>query len=78
MKTTTADRACDFAQDTVDKIVDATHNAAEALDEKSEQFIDAEQRMAKNCRGYIQENPVTSLGIAVAGGFLLSRLLSGR
>jgi ElaB/YqjD/DUF883 family membrane-anchored ribosome-binding protein len=78
MKTTTADRAIDYAHDAVDRIVDATNDAVEALDEKSEQFIDAEQKMVKNCRGYIQENPITSLGIAVAGGFLLSRLLSGR
>jgi ElaB/YqjD/DUF883 family membrane-anchored ribosome-binding protein len=77
MKTTT-DQACDFAHDTVDKIVNATHQAAEALDEKSEQFIDAEQQIVKNCRSYIKENPLTSVGIAVAGGFLLSRLLSGR
>jgi len=78
MKTTTADRALDYAHDTVDKIVNVANEAAEALDEKSEQFIDAEQQMVKNCRSYIQDNPITSLGIAVASGFLLSRLLSRR
>jgi hypothetical protein len=32
----------------------------------------------ENCCDYVRDNPVTSLGIAVAGGFLLSRLLSCR
>jgi len=40
--------------------------------------MNAEQQLMKNCQTYVRENPVTSLGLAVAGGFLLSRLLSGR
>jgi ElaB/YqjD/DUF883 family membrane-anchored ribosome-binding protein len=34
--------------------------------------------MVENCRGYVHENPVASLGIAAGAGFLLSRLMSGR
>jgi ElaB/YqjD/DUF883 family membrane-anchored ribosome-binding protein len=34
--------------------------------------------LMKNCRGYIRDNPMTSVSIAVAAGFLLSRLVSGR
>jgi ElaB/YqjD/DUF883 family membrane-anchored ribosome-binding protein len=34
--------------------------------------------LTENCREYVRDNPVTSLGIAVAAGFLLSRLLSSR
>ena len=30
----------------------------------------------KNCRGFISDNPMTSVGIAVAAGFELSRLFS--
>jgi ElaB/YqjD/DUF883 family membrane-anchored ribosome-binding protein len=87
MKTT--DKVADFAHDTIDTVTNATHQAKEAFadasnharetfDEKSDQLINAEQCMVKNCRGYIRDNPITSLGIAMAGGFLLSRLLSGR
>jgi len=78
MKTTTVDTASDFAHETVEKIVNATNQATEALDEKSEQLMKAERQMVKKCSSYVQDNPVTSIGIAVAGGFLLSRLLSGR
>lgn len=73
----TTDKVSNFAHETVDTIANATHQAKETFDEKSDQLINAEQRLLKNCQGYIRENPITSLGIAVASGFLLSRLLSG-
>ncbi len=74
----TIDKASNYAHEAVDKITNASHQAAETLDQKSEQLKTAEQRIVKNCQAYIRDNPVTSLGIAVATGFLLSRLLSIR
>jgi ElaB/YqjD/DUF883 family membrane-anchored ribosome-binding protein len=55
----------------------ATH-AAGAIGQKGEQLRNAEQQFIEDCRAYIHENPVASLGIAVGAGFLLSRLISGR
>jgi ElaB/YqjD/DUF883 family membrane-anchored ribosome-binding protein len=57
------------------KVTHATSQAAEALSEKGEQLQNLEQHLVKNCRGYTHDNPITSLGIAVGVGFLLSRLL---
>ena len=74
----TIDNASRSAHEAYDKIANATSNAAEALGEKGEQLQKAEQQLMKNCRGYISDNPITSVGIAVAAGFLLSRLLSRR
>lgn len=74
----TIDKASKSAHQAVDKIALATSQAAETLGEKSEQLKNTEQRMLKNCQEYIRDNPVTSLGIAAAAGFLLSRLLSNR
>jgi ElaB/YqjD/DUF883 family membrane-anchored ribosome-binding protein len=68
------DKAAHFAHEAGDKIT----NAKEAISDKSEQLLNAEQRLMKNCQRYVRDNPVTSLGIAVATGFLLSRLSSGR
>lgn len=76
MKTT--DNISHLAHEAADRITSASSQAADTFDEKSEQFINAEQKLVKKCRGYVRDNPVASLGIAVAGGFLLSRLLSGR
>jgi ElaB/YqjD/DUF883 family membrane-anchored ribosome-binding protein len=75
---TTTDKVADFAHETIDSIADASNQAKATYDEKSEQICNAEQELMKNCQTYIRENPVTSLGLAVAGGFLLSRILSGR
>ena len=72
------DKVSHSAHDAYDKIADATSQAAEALGEKGEQLKKTEQQLMKSCRSYISENPMTSVSIAVAAGFLLSRLLSRR
>ena len=74
----TIEKASNSAHEAFDKIADATSKAAEVLGEKGEQLKKTEQQLMKNCRGYISDNPITSVSIAVAAGFLLSRLLSRR
>ncbi|MGZ8183024.1 MAG: DUF883 family protein [Methylobacter sp.] len=74
----TIEKASASAHEVVDKITNAASQATEALGEKGEQLKNAEQQMMNQCRGYVRDNPITSLGIAVAAGFLLSRLSSGR
>jgi ElaB/YqjD/DUF883 family membrane-anchored ribosome-binding protein len=72
------DKASHSAHKAYDKLADVAGDAAEVLGEKGEQLKKAEQKLMKNCRAYISDNPVTSVSIAVAAGFLLSRLLSRR
>lgn len=67
-----------LAHEAVNKITSTTNQATDALGEKAQQFKTAEQHLMKDCQGYVRTNPVASLGIAVAAGFLLSRLMSGR
>ena len=74
----TIEKASKSAHEAVDKIASATNQASEALSEKGNQLKNAEQQLMENCRGYVRDNPITSLGIAAAASFLLSRLLSGR
>ena len=74
----TIDNASKSAHEAVDKIASASNQAAEAIGEKGEQLKNAEQQLMESCRGYVHDNPITSLGIATAVGFLLSRVLSGR
>jgi len=74
----TLDKISDSAHEAFDKVASATSQAAEALGEKGEQLKKTEQQLMKNCRGYISDNPITSVSIAVAAGFMLSRLLSRR
>ncbi len=74
----TVDRIASGAHEAVDKIAGAATQAAETLEVKGEQLKDLEMRLMENCRVYVREHPIKSLGIAIAGGFLLSRLLSAR
>ena len=74
----TLDKVSDSAHEAFDKVASATSQAAEALEEKGEQLKKTEQQLMKNCRGYISDKHITSVSIAVAAGFLLSRLLSRR
>ena len=69
----TLDKISDSAHEAFDKVASATSQAAEALGEKGEQLKKTEQQLMKNCRGYISDNPITSVSIAVAAGFMLSR-----
>ena len=71
------DKASDSAHEAVDKIASAANQAADSIEEKGTQLKNAEQRLMRKCRGYVRDQPVTSLGVAIAAGFLLSRWLSG-
>jgi ElaB/YqjD/DUF883 family membrane-anchored ribosome-binding protein len=72
------EKATDFAHETIDKIVHATRQTTDTLEEKGEQIINAEKQLIKDCHSFIRDKPIASLGIAVVSGFVLSRLLSGR
>lgn len=83
----TIDTLSNAAEEAAEKIAGATGRAAETLSEKSEEIAEVvsekgrqlmamEDRFLKNCRDYIQENPMAALGIALATGFALSQILS--
>lgn len=69
------DRLTTGAHQAVDRIAGAASTAAESLAVKSEQFKDAQARMTEECRVYVRTNPLASVGIAFAVGFILSRLV---
>ncbi|NOS88102.1 MAG: DUF883 family protein [Methylococcaceae bacterium] len=66
------------AHEFIDKVADATTHASDAIGQKGEQIRHKEQQYEANCRNYLHAHPVTTVGIAVGVGFLLSRILSGR
>jgi ElaB/YqjD/DUF883 family membrane-anchored ribosome-binding protein len=72
------DHLVDGVHQAVDKLVGAANMATKTLDAKGEQLALAQSRLTKTCRTYVQEKPLTSLGIAVASGFLLSWALRQR
>jgi ElaB/YqjD/DUF883 family membrane-anchored ribosome-binding protein len=72
------DRIASGAHQAVDKIAAAAGQAAETLGVTGEQLKNAQAQAMALARGYVREHPVTALGIAIAAGFLLSRLLRSR
>lgn len=74
----TFDKVSDSAHDAYDKVASAGSHAVDMLEEKGDQLRSTEQQLVKDCRSYISHNPITSVGIAAAVGFLLSRLSNRR
>jgi len=72
------DRIASGAHQAVDKIASAAGQAAETLGVKGEQLKNAQAQAMEQARIYVRENPLAALGIAVAAGYLLSRLLRFR
>ena len=66
------------AHQAVDKIAQAAGGAADSMVAKADQLQDAQTRITEECRGYVRENPLASVGIALAAGYLLSLLLRSR
>jgi ElaB/YqjD/DUF883 family membrane-anchored ribosome-binding protein len=73
----------------VDQLLSSMHDAVERLSDVAAQAADkaelsgvyiknAQRQAARTSRAYVREQPLTSIGIAVASGFLLSWLLSKR
>ena len=71
-------RMASGAHEAVDKMAGVAAHAAEAVDAKGGQLRELQVEWLDNSRAYVRDNPVKALGIAVVGGFLLSRLLSSR
>lgn len=85
----TVDRMSDVVRPAVDRIAAGAHQAvdgitraasqtADSLDARGEQLRNSHARMSEQCRGYVRENPLAAIGIAVAAGFVLSRVLKTR
>lgn len=72
------DRVATGAHQAVNKMADVAAQAGEALGVKSDQLKEAQARFMEDCSAYVRGNPLTSLGIAVAAGFVISRLISAR
>lgn len=66
------------AHEAVDWAANATNNATDSLSNTGHEMKAMEERWLAKVREYVQENPTTSLGIALAGGYFLSRILRSR
>lgn len=74
----TIERITAAAHEAVDKVSHKSIDMADNLHHKGEKINEVQERWLAPVRAYVKENPMTSLGIAVVGGYLVNRLLSSR
>jgi ElaB/YqjD/DUF883 family membrane-anchored ribosome-binding protein len=53
-------------------------DASNRMEEKSRQLSDAYKHFTNTGRGYVRSSPATSVLVALAAGYTLSKLLSRR
>ena len=62
-------------QGTLDQVVDAAAPAAQWMEEHGEEFAVKGQKLVARTRKYITTNPLQSFGLALAAGYLISRIV---
>jgi ElaB/YqjD/DUF883 family membrane-anchored ribosome-binding protein len=70
------DRLSSGAHQAVDRAAGVATVAAERLGAKSRDLLAARDEWVDVTRGYVREHPIAALGVALAAGYLLSRVLS--
>lgn len=72
------DRVATTAHRAVDRMAGMASQAADTLSTQGVKLKDAQARLAANSRTYVRDHPIASLGMALAAGFLISRIFSSR
>ena len=62
------------AHGAVDQVADAAAPAAQWLEDEAETLASAKEKFLETTSKYIAAHPLQSLGLAIAAGYLLSRL----
>lgn len=73
-----ADRLASSAHAGVDKVSGALTGASARMEEKTKQLGEAYRHFADTGRDYVRTSPATSILVALAAGYTLSKLLGRR
>lgn len=63
------------AHEAIDWAAETTNHATDSLSSTGHELKETQERWVTTGRNYVQENPATSVGAALAGGYLLGRIL---
>ena len=72
------DQVSNAARPAVDKLAGRAHNVVDKLGAKGEEWMQAEEEMMGEVQAYVRAHPLQAVGMAIAGGFLLSRIIGSR
>jgi ElaB/YqjD/DUF883 family membrane-anchored ribosome-binding protein len=70
----TLNKATIRAHDAVDQVADAAAPAAQWLEDEVDALVSGREKFLETTSKYIAAHPLQSLGLAIAAGYLLSRL----
>lgn len=73
-----ADRLATTAHASVDKLTSALSGAGASMEDRSKQLTEAYNKFADTGREYVRSSPATSVLVALAAGYTLSKLLGRR
>lgn len=74
----TINRVASSAHHAVDQVATVATDVVESASAKGHEIHAIQEQWLDGLRVYFRDHPVQSVGIAIASGFLLSRLMSGR
>ena len=69
------DRAAAMAHQAVDRAAGAAAPTADWLTERGKSLNAAQEKLVAGASNYVSTNPLKALGITLAAGFLLSRIM---
>lgn len=72
------DQLASGAHHTVERLAGAATHAADSLDARGAQLRNAQSRLVDSCRSQLRDQPLATIGVAVATGFFLNWLLRQR
>lgn len=72
------ERIASTAHQAVDQLTHVASESAHSLELKRKKMAETGLEVVNSCRNYIQEKPGTSIGIALAAGFLIRHFLRFR
>ena len=70
----TVDKIASGAHQAVDRIASAATSAATQFGAKGDEVLETKDRLVESAREYVRNNPMAALGIALAAGFIISRI----
>jgi len=69
------DQVAEKAGPAVDQLRSSAERVSESIQNGAEEFSDLHARVMDSCRASIRDHPLTSIGVAVVAGLILSRVL---
>lgn len=68
-------RMSDSAHQAVDRVSAAAHQTADRLTARGQEWMSSGNEWMESTRIYVREHPMAAVGMAIAAGYLLSRIL---